>query len=235
MRTKNVIKEGNDPVAFHEAIASKWKAGYKKGTFQRRLQAYASIFDRLVRAETKWLDLGCGAGVLTKELLTRGVQVTALDGSRSMLNAAIYTTGEQAAEVEWRQGDVRDLSFSPNAFFDGVLCSSVIEYLPEPDTLLAEIARVLKHGGYCIVSVPPTWAVTRTLQKGYRFLTGVCGIKRYTYLDISKLELAPSRISLLFERHALLIDRMDRFDPIPAIMLCRWVRPALLIILAIKV
>jgi SAM-dependent methyltransferase len=40
------------------------------------------------------------------------------------------------------------------AEFDSVLCTEVLEHCPQPSTLMAEIARVLKPGGYVLITVP---------------------------------------------------------------------------------
>ncbi len=37
---------------------------------------------------------------------------------------------------------------------DGVLCTQVLEHVPHPQTVMKEIARVLKPGGYCVLTVP---------------------------------------------------------------------------------
>lgn len=222
----------NDAVVFHEAIASGWGSAYQKGSFQRRLNVYKPILDRLVRNGEAWLDLGCGAGVLTQELLSRGARVTALDGAPSMLDAANRQVGNQAGEVEWLQGDVRNLSFAADVVFDGVICSSVIEYLPEADSILSEVSRVLKPSGCLIVSLPPKWSLTRTLQKLHRVLASLFGIEKHAYLSISKLEFAPKQLFELFDRHSMFLNGVDRFDPVPAIMQCSCLRPALLIIQA---
>jgi SAM-dependent methyltransferase len=40
------------------------------------------------------------------------------------------------------------------AEFDSVLCTEVLEHCPQPSTLMTEIARVLKPGGYVLLTVP---------------------------------------------------------------------------------
>src|SRR5207302_5626954 len=57
---------------FHEEIAAAWTAGYARGGFARRLHFFQPILARHVRPGDSWVDLGCGSGVLTKELLALG-------------------------------------------------------------------------------------------------------------------------------------------------------------------
>ena len=40
---------------------------------------------------------------------------------------------------------------------DAVVCTEVLEHLPDPDSALSEMHRVLKKGGYLIVTVPLLW------------------------------------------------------------------------------
>jgi|YelNatPaOPRAMG01_1025707.scaffolds.fasta_scaffold02311_17 SAM-dependent methyltransferase len=50
-------------------------------------------------------------------------------------------------------GDARDLPF-PDASFDGVLCSQVLEHVDRPEEVISEVNRVLKPGGAGLISVP---------------------------------------------------------------------------------
>ena len=209
--TEHAVADGRtEAVAYHDSIAAGWGKGYQRGSFARRLQAFLPVLDRRVEAGGRWRDLGRGAGVLTMELLARGARVEALDGSAPMLESAKASAGERAAQVSWHQGDVRKLDFAADAGFDGVLCSSVIEYLGSPDALLAEAARVIRPGGTLVISAPPTWSLLRTAQKLHRLIAGK---GKHAYLGVSTLELAVSR-----------------FDPVTAIEGSRLLRPALLII-----
>ncbi|MFC6591896.1 class I SAM-dependent DNA methyltransferase [Deinococcus lacus] len=87
------------------------------------------------------LDLACGTGGLTQELLARGWQVTGLDGSEEMLAVARSRLGETAALV---QGDLR--TFELGRTFDLVTCVfDSLNNLLTPSELGAAFLRAAAH------------------------------------------------------------------------------------------
>ncbi len=65
-------------------------------------------------------------------------------------------------------GDATALPFT-NGCADAVLCTEVMEHVPEPDTMLSEIHRVLRAGGSLVVSVPFTWQLHDEPHDYWRF------------------------------------------------------------------
>jgi len=100
----------------------------------------ASILARLApQAGERILDLGCGDGVLTQDLLASGADVVAVDGSPQMVGAAV------ARGVAARVMDARALTFT--AEFDAVFSNAVLHWIPDADAVLAGVARALRPGG----------------------------------------------------------------------------------------
>jgi len=112
------------------------------------------------------LDLGCGQGRHLHALYWDTTPVTAVGVDlcyddvvialdkffelpppepASPLRAAVLATGNGER-----------LPF-PDATFDRIICSEVLEHVPDPDLVLAEIARLLKPGGIFVASVPRYW------------------------------------------------------------------------------
>lgn len=60
------------------------------------------------------------------------------------------------------------LPFS-NASFDTVLLTQVLEHVPNPSRMLGEINRVLKPGGYLILTAPQAWRLHEVPHDFYRF------------------------------------------------------------------
>jgi len=76
--------------------------------------------------------------------------------------------------------------------FDIVLCTQVLEYVPEPEAVIAEIHRVLKPGGHLLLSVPCVFP--RDSEREYwRFLP--CALK-YLLSAFSSVDVVPEGNSL---------------------------------------
>jgi SAM-dependent methyltransferase len=97
--------------------------------------------------QKKILDLGCGYGGYALALQRRGAEVVGVD-----LDPHQGLTG-----IPLVSADAARLPFQPEAF-DLVVCSSLIEHLPEPPALLREIFRVLRPGGKVYLSFPPFYS-----------------------------------------------------------------------------
>ncbi len=97
------------------------------------------------------LDIGCGSGVVTREIARRiapdGVVVGA-DYSPALLTVARERANDAGVggNIEWRQADCRKLPF-PDASFDVVLAATVLAHVPEAERALPEMVRVTRHGG----------------------------------------------------------------------------------------
>jgi SAM-dependent methyltransferase len=93
-----------------------------------------------------WLDVGCGNGAFTEELIARcaPTAVTAVDPSDDQLAYARTRPGAQMAD--FRVGDAQKLPFDDDTF-DVAAMALVIAFLPDPGAAVAEMARVVRPGG----------------------------------------------------------------------------------------
>lgn len=104
-----------------------------------------------IRAGARVIDLGCGQGGLLEEFAKGlpGVQFFALDIS----NKLAEFTQKRVSSARVLQGDVEHLPFK-NGQFDAVLMTEVFEHLPSPAIALAQVFRILKPGGWLMLSIP---------------------------------------------------------------------------------
>ena len=97
-----------------------------------------------IRPEHRVVDVGCGPGALTAELVARvgPAQVTAIDPSASFVAAV----RDRFPEVDVREGRAERLPF-PDASFDLALAQLVVHFMTDPVAGLAEMGRVTRPGG----------------------------------------------------------------------------------------
>jgi len=140
----------NDAVYFHSQGAWRWESNYTKRAFSARKRILHELLATRNLAGQNWLDAGCGTGTLARFLAEcKSCKVLGVDASQAMVSNCA-----SAPNTEFRQ--IRDISETglPDAAFDGVLCSSVLEYVSDPRAALIELRRVLKQDGMLLVSVP---------------------------------------------------------------------------------
>ncbi len=125
---------------------------------------YESIA-KFVRPGETVLDAGCGEGVLSWYLAERGAKVTAMDISTPNLeNAKSFLEKRGVTDrVTLVQGDAEHLPF-PDASFDWVVSSHVLEHLPDFEQGLSELRRVAKKR--VVVALPTCLNLAAASQLG---------------------------------------------------------------------
>ena len=99
------------------------------------------------RSGLRWLDVGCGSGAFTELLVERcaPAEVQGIDPSEGQL--AFARRRASAAIAEFRQGDAQALPFVDDEF-DAAAMALVINLIPDPEKAVAEMARVVRPGGW---------------------------------------------------------------------------------------
>jgi SAM-dependent methyltransferase len=99
---------------------------------------------------------------------------------------------------------------------DGVLCSSVLEYLADPAACLGEFARVLRPGGMLVVSVPNRHSLIRRAQVGLHRTGRLLNRRWFAFLAYSHHEYTPAGFRALLREHGFTTDKGIPFgSPIP--------------------
>ena len=86
------------------------------------------------------LEVGCGPGEAAEQIAAGGVEVEAIDISERMVELT------RARGVSACVGDVQDLPFESESF-DAALAAWMLYHVPDVERGIAELARVLSHGG----------------------------------------------------------------------------------------
>jgi ubiquinone/menaquinone biosynthesis C-methylase UbiE len=107
------------------------------------------------------LDVGCGTGVFTCDILSCGPLVVGLDISNPMLDRAVRKAEKH--KFHGVAGDMMALPFS-DAVFDKVVSITALEFMENGRRAVAELFRVAKKGGVIVAatlnSLSP-WALRR--------------------------------------------------------------------------
>ena len=98
------------------------------------------------------LDVGCGGGILAESMAIRGAHVTGIDMGELPLKVAELHTLETGVEVNYRQVAAETLAAECPARFDIVTCMEMLEHVPDPASVIAACARLVKPGGQVFFS-----------------------------------------------------------------------------------
>jgi len=115
------------------------------------------------------LDVGCGPGALTAELVQRGAHVSAVDPSPQFVAAM----RERYPDVDVRQTAAEELPFDEGSF-DAAIAQLVVHFMVDPVRGVSEMARVTRDGGVVAACVwdlaggqspmTPFWNAARELD-----------------------------------------------------------------------
>lgn len=111
------------------------------------------------------LEIGCGAGFLSAALAQRHYSVEAIDASSAMVELAQQRAAESGLEtsISVSHGDVNALTYEDGTF-DIVIAIGVIPWIDAPALAIREMARVVKPGGYVIVTADNRARLTHLLD-----------------------------------------------------------------------
>ncbi len=112
------------------------------GYFRKRLR---------VRRDDSLLEVGCGAGLFLLPFARKGVRVSGVDYSRTLVEVAKAVLPRNSCV---RHSEANRLPF-PSGSFDNAASNGVFLYFPSwgyAEEALDEIVRVLKPGGRCLIT-----------------------------------------------------------------------------------
>ena len=104
------------------------------------------------------LEVGCGTGYTTEEIVSRAGKVVAVDITPEQMVKAV----RKFPDVEFIRGDAENLPFKDESF-DATISAGSIEYWPNPLKGIREMVRVTKKGGRVVILAPrkPENAIAR--------------------------------------------------------------------------
>jgi 2-polyprenyl-3-methyl-5-hydroxy-6-metoxy-1,4-benzoquinol methylase len=222
---------------FWDRESKAWGEKYgRRSSYYYRCKTFHEFFLATNLERASILDYGCGSGDITFPMLQAGHRVTGIDIARGMVTKATERAAQAGftATASYHHVDDIALSAIPHGTFDVVVCSSVLEYVDDDQSLLKMLRELLREGGFLLVSVPDRRSLYCRLDKwlyaNKRHLPKFFPVEKLAYLGIQKrqydigqfirdtensgFELAGKRHNTItLQRGAL----MEKFSNIPGI------------------
>jgi 2-polyprenyl-3-methyl-5-hydroxy-6-metoxy-1,4-benzoquinol methylase len=131
---------------------------------RNRFATISALVRRALSAGTvnqRVLDIGCCVGHLISGVrdAVPGVDYSALDCSQKAIEHAV----RMYSGIDFLVANANHIPYPPH-HFDGVICANVWEHLPDPVRCLREIWRVLRPGGFLVISTPSRYRLYNLLR-----------------------------------------------------------------------
>jgi trans-aconitate 2-methyltransferase len=120
-----------------------------------RLRPALDLLGRVpVAAPGTVVDLGCGAGNVTRVLAERwpGAQITGIDGSPEMLAKARQTASVGGPDITWIECDIED--WRADVTVDVIYSNAVFHWLDHHETVFPGLLSMVAKGGALAVQMP---------------------------------------------------------------------------------
>lgn len=128
---------------------------YIKKIYQARFKFILNEIQRLLKIKknaTKLIDLGCGDGYWLKQLENKRISHLNLEGIDYNEIRIKRAKKILSPEIKLHINDLN--SYQPTEKFDIVLCTHVIEHIPDDTAFLKSIKKILKTKGILILATP---------------------------------------------------------------------------------
>ncbi|QUJ66351.1 bifunctional 2-polyprenyl-6-hydroxyphenol methylase/3-demethylubiquinol 3-O-methyltransferase UbiG [Photobacterium sp. GJ3] len=100
----------------------------------------------------KVLDVGCGGGILAESMAQEGALVTGLDMGKEPLTVARLHALETGTKLDYIQETVEAHAEQHPQSYDVVTCMEMLEHVPDPASVIASCAKLVKPGGHVFFS-----------------------------------------------------------------------------------
>jgi glycosyltransferase involved in cell wall biosynthesis/SAM-dependent methyltransferase len=144
--------------------AQGWGSKYgSNGKLNSRVEQFVTRLSEICLPPARILDFGCGTGEIAAAMDKMGYRVTACDFAEEMLAVACDNYSEIGVEWVRLAPGWKTLPFADGTF-DGIIASSVFEYLDDVPGVAEELFRVLKHRGALLLTVPNPGNLVRQIE-----------------------------------------------------------------------
>ncbi len=194
-------------VAQHEldkfdAMAQHWwdPAGPCKPLHLLNPLRYRYIQEQVSLTDKQVLDVGCGGGLLAEAMSKGGAMVTGLELADKVRKVAQQHAEDASLAITYLGETIEAHAKKHPAQYDVLTCLEMLEHVPEPESIIAACAKLLKPGGTAVFS---------TLNRHpMAFIQGIAGAEyvlkllpkgTHSYREFIK----PSELDAMLENHGL--------------------------------
>jgi len=110
------------------------------------IQDYADISGK------RFVDVGCGGGILTEGLAKLGADALGIDLSEELIDIADLHGLESGVNAHYQKISAEELAQQQADSFDHVTCMEMLEHVPDPGSIIAACAALVKPGGMVFFS-----------------------------------------------------------------------------------
>ena len=152
------------------------------------------------------LDVGCGGGILTEALSQLGAKLKGIDLAPHSIEVAIQHASINALSIEYDCIAIEDFAKKETALFDIITCMELLEHVPDPESIIASIATLLKPGGHAFFST-----IHRTPKAFLHAIVGAEYLLKLLPKGTHQYQkfIRPSELKRTLERHGLRAQRMQ--------------------------
>lgn len=100
----------------------------------------------------RFVDVGCGGGILTEALARHGADATGIDLSGDLIDVADLHGLESGINVHYQTISAEELAGLQPEGFDHVTCMEMLEHVPDPGSIINACATLVKPDGMVFFS-----------------------------------------------------------------------------------
>lgn len=150
------MQQNYDPqeLAKFAALATHWwdENGELKTLHQVNPLRLGFITKKVPLAGKRVIDIGCGGGILSESMALQKAIVTGIDMNKSVIDVAKLHQLESKTDVEYLHTSAETIAAERPGYYDIVTCLEMLEHVPEPASIIAACAKLVKPGGHLFFS-----------------------------------------------------------------------------------
>lgn len=116
------------------------------------------VNDRISPKGKHILDIGCGGGIFSEAMAAAGAKVVGIDMGEAPISIARRHMIETGQQIDYRRTSVEELAKTERQQYDIITCMELIEHVPDPQSIVRSIRKLIKSNGDIFFStINRTW------------------------------------------------------------------------------